>query len=344
MDKKNIALTWGGTGGHIFPLLAVYNYLKDDYNFLWFGEEWNLEEEIANKYNIDFYDISAGKLRRYFDFRNFFEPLKNLTGIVEALYYIKKHNIDYVFSKWGYVSIPMAVWAKLMRKKLFIHESDTVSWISNKIVEKLASKVFYSFKNDKIDNEKYIYSWQILNWELLDKIKDLNIEENKKLKVLVMWGSQWAKNIFETLLKIVWELSFIDFTIILGEKNLDFKKNFSIYSNVKVYDFVSQADLGLIYKKTDIAITRAWATSLWEQNAFWIHSIIVPLKNSAWNHQEKNALYFKEHFESDVLEDSEELAFNLKNKLTKYKDLRKAGLNLDKFFEPLKVIKKELEE
>ncbi len=341
MLKKTIALTGGSTGWHVFPLQALYNYLEDtnDYNFLWFGEQNNLEEEISKKSWIAFYDISAGKLRRYFDYRNLYEPFKNLTGIVESLFFIKKHKIDIVFSKWWYVSLPMAIWAKIMRKKLFVHESDTVSGLSNKIVSKLADKVFYSFDNENIDNIKHILAWQILNPELLDWLNNLIVLENTRQKILVTWGSQGSTAIFESLLKILPELDFIDFTILLWEKNRHLKEVFDKFSYVKVFDFVSQKDLWNILKNTDLAISRAWATSLWEQNIFGVHSIIIPLPNSAWNHQELNAKYFSKKFESDILKQDDNLSFNLKNKLLKYKNLRKAGLNLDNFFWSLKIIK-----
>lgn len=340
MSKKTIALTWGSTGWHIFPLVSLYNYLQESehYNFLWFWEVWGLEEEISKEAWIEFHDISAWKLRRYLDYRNFFEPLKNLTGIVEALFYIKKYNIDIVFSKWWYVSLPMAIWAKIIGKKIFIHESDTVSGISNKIVSKLATKIFYSFENNKIDNKKNILSWQILNPELIDWLDNLNVIENNRQKVLVTGWSQWSTTIFENLLKILPDLDFIDFTIILWEKNEHFREEFDRYINVKVYNFVSQKDFWRILKQTDIAITRAWATSLWEQNMFWIHSIIIPLEHSAWNHQKSNAIYFKENFESDVIFEGENLSNDLKIKLIRYKNLRKAWLNLDKFFNALKII------
>lgn len=340
MSKKTIALTWGSTWGHTFPLLSLYNYLNEwsNYDFIWFWEEGSIEEQVADQSWIDFYDISAWKLRRYFDLRNFYEPLKNLTWIVEAIYYIKKHNIDIVFSKWWYVSLPMAIASKIMWKKLYIHESDTVSWISNKIVSSLADKVFYSFENSKIDNVKHFHSWQILNPELIDGISSVNLIDNTKLNVIVTWWSQGSRSIFEALLKVLPVLSFIDFTIILWEKNLNFKSDFEKFNYVKTYDFVNQKQLGQILRRTDIALTRAWATFLWEQNMFWIHSIIVPLKTSAWNHQNYNADYFNEKFWSDIILDDELLSEHIKDKLLKYKNLRKAWLNLDKFFDALKVI------
>ena len=340
MSKKIIALTWGSTGWHVFPLVSLYNYLNEseNYDFLWFWEDASLEEDIAKNAWIEFHDISAWKIRRYFDLRNFYEPLKNLTGIVESIFFIKKYNIDIVFSKWGFVSIPMAIWAKLMWKKLFIHESDTVSWISNKLVSKMADKVFYSFDNEKVDNHKYILSGQILNPELLDSITTLQVIENNKQKVLVTGWSQGSTKIFESLLEVLDNLEFLDFIVILWDKNKHFKEQFGKFKNVKVYDFISQKEFGIILKQTDIAITRAWATSLWEQNMFGIHSIIIPLSNSAWNHQIKNAEYFNKNFESDVLNEDEKLYLKLGEKLTNYRNLRKAWLNLDKFYNALKII------
>lgn len=340
MSKKNIALTWGSTGWHVFPLVSLYNYLvwSENYNFFWFWEQDNLEEDIAIKSNIEFHDISAWKIRRYFDLRNFYEPLKNLTGILQSLFFIKKYKIDIVFSKGWYVSLPMAIWAKLMWKKIYIHESDTVSGVSNKLVSKIADKVFYSFDNEKIDNHKHILSWQILNPELLNWISNLHNLENNKQKVLVIWWSQWSTKIFEALLKVLPNLSFLDFTVILWDKNVHFKEKFLEFRNVKVYEFVSQKNFWIILKQSDIALTRAWATSLWEQNVFGIHSIIIPLKKSAWNHQEENAKYFHTHFESDILDEDDELSTNIEKKLTTYKNLRKQWLNLWKFDNALKII------
>lgn len=346
MKKKiNIALTWGATGWHIFPLLSIYNYLNEDknYSFLWVWEEDSLEEKIALKNKIKFLWISAWKIRRYFDYRNFYEPFKNLTWIVFGIYYILKYKIDIVFSKWGYVSLPLCIAAFILRKKIFVHESDTISWISNSLIFKIASKIFYTFPNEKIDNKKFFLSWQILNPELLDYITDIVIRENESLEIIVLWWSQWSKTIFESLLKILPDLEDINFQIILWEKNMDFKQKFNHFPNVIVHDFITQKSLGRILKNTDIAITRWWSTTLWELNVFWIHSIIIPLSNSAWNHQQNNALYFKKEFWSDILNENNNIEIELFRILQKYKDLRKSWLNLENLLKPLQIIKEELE-
>lgn len=364
MAKKNIVLSWWWTGGHVFPLEALQEYLKtwNKYNFYWFWNQDSLEEDIAGDNNIEFIYIPSWKLRRYFDIKNFFEPLKNISGFFFALYYLVSKKVDIVFSKWGYVSIPTCLAAKCLGKKIFIHESDTETGLANKIISKLANKIFYSFPNDKIDNKKHLISGQILNPKLLYSVRDLktsaqdnenkivmkdnfwsgNFKQNEKLEVIVIAWSQGSTTIFENLLKILNNLININFTIILWDKNIHLWPQFKKHSNVTVYDFVSQEQMWEIYTKSDIAITRAWATTLWELYYFGIHSIVIPLPTSAWNHQLKNAQIFNKNFWSNILEESDKLSLEIFRLLEKFKDLRKAWLNLDWFMNPIKIIEREI--
>ena len=340
--RKNIALTWGSTGGHIFPLLSLYNFLKDDpnYNFFWVWEESSLEEELAKKNRIPFFPISAGKIRRYFDVRNFYEPLKNISWVTQAISFILKNKINAVVSKWWYVSIPLCIAAKILGKPIFIHESDRVTGISNRLISKLATKIFYTFPNSNIDEKKHILIGQILNPEMIDYLEDVEVKENDRLCVMVVWGSQWSTRIFEAMLKILPDFEEVEFQIILWEKNMHFRERFKPFPNVIAHDFVTQKRLWKIYKNIDIAISRGGATSLWELYYFWIHTIIIPLSHSAGNHQYYNAEYFHENFWSDIVEEGENLETELYRLLNKYKDLRKSGLNLDDFFTPLNELKK----
>lgn len=339
-----IALTWWWTWWHIYPLVSIYNFLKEDKNlkFVWVWEYNSLEEEEAIKNRIPFEDISAWKIRRYFDLRNLYEPLKNISGIIQWIEYIKKHNIDIIFSKWWYVSLPLCIAWKIMWKKIYVHESDIVPWVSNSIIWKLATKIFYTFQNDKIDWKKHIFIWQILNPELIDYLDDVETIENDNLNVMVIAWSQWSTRIFESLLKILPDLQDIKFHIILWEKNMHFRNDFKVFPNVVAHDFITQKRLWKIYKTIDIAITRWWATTLWELNNFWIHSIIIPLPESANNHQVENSKYFNEKFWSDIIYESNNMQLEIFRLLQKYKKLRKVWLNLDNFFEPLKKLKKEM--
>ena len=343
--KTNIALTSGWTWWHIFPLISIYNYMKNDsfISFYYFWDEEWMEYDIANQNNIPFYHIPSWKIRRYFDLKNFYEPTKNLTWVFFWIYYILKYKIDIIVSKWWFAWLPLCIAWFILRKKVYIHESDTTSWLANKIISKIATKTFYTFPNELIDDKKHILTWQILNPELLNKIsKDEVIEENQKLEVLVIAWSQWSTIIFESLKTILNNLIDINFTIILWDKNKHFKKDFECYNNVELYDFVSQENLWEIYKKTDIAITRAWATTLWELYFFWIHSIIIPLSSSANNHQQTNWEYFKKEFWSDLLDEKNNLNLEIYRLLTKYKSLRKSGLNLKWYDFALKKIIEEI--
>jgi UDP-N-acetylglucosamine--N-acetylmuramyl-(pentapeptide) pyrophosphoryl-undecaprenol N-acetylglucosamine transferase len=180
-----------------------------------------------------------------------------------------------------------------------------------------------------------------LNPELLDWLTNLNVEENEKLSVLIIWGSQGSTTIFNEMLKIVPKFEDIDFQIILWDKNLHFKEEFKKFPNIVIHDFVTQKKLWRMLKETDIAITRGGATTLTELTLFWVHSIIIPLKWSAGNHQELNALYFNENFWSDIIHE-EEIETELQKKLRTYKNTRKSWLNLEWFFNPLKTIEKEI--
>lgn len=342
---KNIALTWWWTWGHVFPLLSIYNYLKDDknLNFIWFWESWWLEEKIAEENNIKFIDVPVWKIRRYFDIKNFYEPLKNISWIIWWIYYLISNNIEIIFSKWGYVSFPLCIAWFLLRKKIYIHESDYVWWLTNKLITKIADKIFYTFPNEKIDWVKNILIWQILNPELVQNIDIAQeLKDNDKLEILVIAWSQWSTTIFKSLKNILNNLIDINFTIILWDKNLHFKEEFKYFNNVKLYDFVSQRELSKIYEKTDIAISRWWATTLWELYFFWIHTIIIPLSTSAQNHQLKNAKFFEKNFWSIFIEESDQLDLELFRLLNKYKNLRKKWLNLTGFFDWLKKIKDEI--
>ena len=344
-DKKQVmALTGGWSGGHIFPLISLYNYVKDDgdYDFFWVWEQWWLEERIASANDIPFLDIAAGKIRRYFDVKNFYEPLKNLTWLFQWIYYVSRYKIDIVFSKGGYVSMPLCIAAKLLWKKVYIHESDVSGWLANKVIWKFATKVFYTFENDKIDDKKHIHVGQILNQELIEGLKNIHVEENSKLKVTVMAGSQWSTIIFENLLKILPDTKDIDFTVILGSKNAHFASDFKPFTNVKTYEFITQTRLWEVLKQTDIAITRWSATALWEFYYFGIHSIIIPITQAGW-HQIHNAEYFNEKYGSDILDEtSSSLNLDIFRLLQKYKGHRKSELNLTWFFDSLEKIEEEI--
>lgn len=343
MKKLVIALSWGTTWWHIFPLLALYQYFQKKHytcTFIWFWEKDKLEYTIATTYNIEFCHIPTWKIRRYFDIRNFYEPFKNIGGIFWAFYFLSQKKVDIIFSKWGSVSLPVCIAGFLLRKKIFLHESDAIMGIANRIISLFATKVFYSFLVPHIDNTKHIFSWQIVTIELLEHVNEYlpYLKKKQRIDVAVLWWSQGSTFLFEEVLKIIPEFPSIHFTVILWEKNQHFRASFEKYKNVTLYDFVNQKEIGKILTICDIAIMRWGATSLWETYFFWIHGIIVPLKGSAQNHQYYNARFFQKHFWYDIVLQSENTHKELQILLHTYKHKKKRSLNMKHIFFALKKI------
>lgn len=341
---KKIIFTGGWTGGHITPIESLYNYIeetsKNEYMWLW--ERESLEQQTASKLGIPFKDISAGKIRRYWSIKNLYEPLKNLTWIFESLYHIYKFKWEVVFSKGWFVSVPAVLAATILRKKIYIHESDSVMWLANKITSTFATKVFYSFPNKK--SNKHIHSGPIVNPVMLDTVKSLTKWENARLTVLVIAGSQGSQNIFEQLIKMLPDCTDIDFHIIMGtNSDTELKAKLWNFWNVKVYGYIPQKELSKLYVISDIAISRGSST-LWELFYFGIHTIIIPLKATGGNHQYHNGKYFAENYGSDLLDEDENLSLEIFRKLQKYKNLRKTWLNLEGYLDGLNMIRDEIEE
>lgn len=341
--SKKIIFTGGGTGGHVTPIESLYNYIEETSHnqYMWLWERDSLEEKAAERLGIEFKDISAGKIRRYWDIKNFYEPLKNLTWVFESLYHIFKFKGEIVFSKGGFVSVPAVLAAFILRKKIYIHESDTVMGLANKITIRFATKVFYTFPTEKTG--KHIHSGPIVNPVMLDSVKSLTKTENERLTVLVIAGSQGSQKIFQELIKMLPDCSSIDFHVIMGTNNdSEIKAKLWNFGNVKVYGYIPQKELSKLYIISDIAISRGSST-LWELFYFGIHTIIIPLKATGGNHQYHNGKYFQENYGSDLLDEDENLSLEIFRRIQKYKDLRKTGLNLEGYLDGLNTIKEEIE-
>lgn len=337
MKKQIVAFAWWWTWWHIFPIKNLIEKIDDNYQILWFGNKNSLEEKIANQLKEDgkdivFLPIFSWKIRRQFDIKsiylNIIDFFKNILWFFQSFYYICKYQPKFIFSKWGFVAfMPSLVW-KICWKKIYLHESDTIPGLVNRLVSKFADKVFLGFdytkKNIKNKNIKIV--GQLLSD---DFYKDYNLEEDIRTNLIVIWWSQWAKILIETIKSILdkWKLKDIKIYIIwwlLNKENI-----FEKYENVNFYWFLNQKELIELYKKADISITRGSATSLAEQDQFDIKKIIVPLPYTGWNHQYYNAIEYTkkqdiylsqqdENFEKKLILELEKLK-NYKKKKNEYR-------------------------
>lgn len=337
---KKILLVWGWTWWHITPLVSIYKYFQDkNYEFVWIWENNSLEQKIARENNIKFYSIKAWKLRRYFSLQTIIEPFKIIVWIFQSIRILKEEKPDIIFSKWWFVSLPLAIAAKFLKIKLFLHESDSVPWLANRYVSKFADKIYIGFDeaNKYFDSKKTQVIGQILNPDLFTNLVK-NAEKSKKTNLLVIWWSQWSRRIFEYILNNIESLKDFEISIVLGSLNSEMKKLFNKFDNIKTYEFISQNELKQIYYNTDISITRSWATSLAELEVFNIKMIMIPLKESANNHQYFNALSYKKKW-NIMIEENEIKKLN--QELQKLIGFKKENKILNSTF-ALEKIKKDI--
>ncbi len=298
-----------------------------------------MEEKISNDNWIDFHIIKSWKLRRYFSFKTFVEPFNIIIWILQSLKILKKLNPDLIFSKWWYVSLPMAIAWKLVWIPVYMHESDSVPWLSNRIVGKFALKIFLWFESAKKYFKKWKCKvvWQILNPELFKDIKWAIL--SVKTNLLIVAWSQGSTRIFNFVLDNIEKLNNFQIRVILWSQNLSFKEKFEKHENIEIFGFVDHSIMKEIYNITDVAITRAWATNLAELEAFWIKMIIIPLKESANNHQYYNALEYEKKWNIMLIEDN--LSTQWIDNILKLEWYKKGSINY-KNISSIDIIRKEI--
>lgn len=143
---KKIILTGGGTAGHVTPNIALIPELrKRGYEIHYIGSKDGIEKKLITDLGIPYYEISTGKLRRYFDWKNFTDPFRVLKGFSDARHIIKKIQPNVIFSKGGFVSVPVVIAAKKCKVPAIIHESDMTPGLANKICIPSAVKVCCNF-------------------------------------------------------------------------------------------------------------------------------------------------------------------------------------------------------
>jgi len=303
-----ICFAWWGTGGHVFPIQSLITYIDathpGKHDLFWFGESRSLEQSVALKlisqwHKIRFHKIVSGKWRRE---KEFVAILKNILGIgkvlfgtLQSLYYIQQEKIDIVFCKWWYVSLPVVLAARILRKKVILHESDTKPWIANRICARFTDTIFTAFTGVFPGREEIV--WQILSADLLPTEP---VVDPINTHVLVSGWSQWAQSMYHALLSVLKQndLSATMFHIVLWTKNAWFKDVFRDFTNVRTYDFVSQEEMWELLALCDLAITRGGTTSLGEQQMLWLKKIIIPIPRT--HDQYTNANYYKKHY-NDIL-------------------------------------------
>lgn len=293
---RKIVLTGGGTAGHVMPHIAMLpDYETLGWQVFYIGSK-GIEKNIMSSYPVPFYQISAGKLRRYFSLENFIDIFKVIFGVIQAFLLLVRIRPQLVFSKGGFVSVPVALSAWALGIPVISHESDLTPGLANKIINPFAKIIFYGFPETK----KFLRS---------DKSKFVGIPIRKELSqgdpqrarqlcgfsdslqkvILVMGGSLGAMRINEALHGILPQLvkTYKIIHITGAGKQLDFQ-----HENYKSFEFLND-ELKDVFALADFTISRAGANSIFEFFALKKPMILIPLEIGSRGDQLDNAKSFE---------------------------------------------------
>lgn len=283
---KKIVLTGGGTAGHVTPNIALIPELKKQgYDIYYIGSYDGIESKLIPELGIPYYGISSGKLRRYIDLKNISDPFKVIKGLRQARHLLKKIRPDVVFSKGGFVSVPIVVAAKSKKIPCVIHESDMTPGLANKICIPCATRVCTNFPETlkHLPQEKAVLTGSPIRQELFhgDRAKGLAFcgFNTRKPVILIIGGSLGAvavntavRNILPDLLK--------EFQVIhlCGKDKLD--KSLSGTEGYVQYEYIKD-ELSDLMAASDIMISRAGANAICEILALRKPNILIPLSAQA---------------------------------------------------------------
>lgn len=306
---KKIILTGGGTAGHVTPNLALIPSLKElGYEIHYIGSYQGIERKLIEEAGIPYDGISSGKLRRYFDIKNFSDPFRVVKGYGEALKLLKKHKPDIVFSKGGFVAVPVVLAAKHYKIPVIIHESDMTPGLANKLCIPSAKKVCCNFPEtlNYLPEEKAVLTGSPIRKELLqgDRLSGLqyaHLSANKPV-IMVIGGSLGSVTV-NTVVRSILKKLLEQFQVIhiCGKGNLD--ESLIGTTGYVQYEYVD-APLKHLFAVADLVISRAGANSICEILALRKPNILIPLSAAASRgDQILNAKSFEKQGFSTLLEE-----------------------------------------
>jgi UDP-N-acetylglucosamine--N-acetylmuramyl-(pentapeptide) pyrophosphoryl-undecaprenol N-acetylglucosamine transferase len=299
-----ILLVGGGSGGSVSPLLAVAEAIKRHHpsaNFLFVGGKSGPDAQMANAAGLPFKRISAGKLRRYFSFRNFLSPFQTAAGFFEAKKIIREFKPDCVFGTGSYIQVPLVWAAKMLKVPVVLHQQDIVPSLANKLCQAAADKITVTFEKSLTDfetgfgliykkpKEKVVLTGNPFRRNLAEFVREDGIKFFHLKKdfptLLVLGGGTGSEALNLALLEALPALTGFVQVIHVGGKGKTLAEK---GENYHPYEFTNH--MGEAYAAADIVVSRAGISTLTELSNLKKVSIIVPMPHS---HQEMNGRFLK---------------------------------------------------
>lgn len=308
---KRILLTGGGTAGHVTPNMALVPFLKEaGYDIQYVGSYDGIERKLIEEMGIPYHGISSGKLRRYFDPKNFSDPFKVLKGYGEASRLIKKLKPDIVFSKGGFVTVPVVLAAKRRGVPAIIHESDMTPGLANKICIPCAAKVCCNFPETLsfLPEGKAVLTGSPIRQELFAGSKEEGLAIcgfTSDKPVLLIIGGSLGSVVINNAVRSCLDSLLEQFQVIhiCGQDHLD--PSLEGKKGYKQFEYVKQ-ELTHLFAATDMMISRAGANAICELLALQKPNILIPLSATASRgDQILNAASFEKQGYSYVMQEEE---------------------------------------
>lgn len=310
-ERLKIILTGGGSAGHVIPNIALLSKLQqENWEVFYLGSKNGIERKLIAQHHIPYVIISTGKLRRYFSWQNFIDPFKALYGMLQACYYCCRIKPNIVFSKGGFVSLPVVIGAWLNRIPVVIHESDLIPGLANKLSFPFAKHICVTFANTK-QNLRHPKKSILTGSPIRDELYKGNAEKGlalcgftKNKKTILAYGGGLGSEIINRNLRALLPDILQDFQIIhaCGQNKVDPKIS---YPGYKQFAFIGP-ELPDLMACADLVISRAGANSLVELLTLAKPHILIPLaKNASRGEQVLNADYHAKLGLSIVLNETE---------------------------------------
>ena len=308
---KKIVLTGGGTAGHVTPNIALLPALKEaGFDAEYIGSYTGIEKDLITKEGIPYHGISSGKLRRYFDWKNFSDPFRVIRGYGQARALLKKIQPSIVFSKGGFVSVPVVLAAKSLHIPAILHESDMTPGLANKIAMKGAVKICCNFPETikYLPEGKGVLTGSPIRQQLLhgDRQKALDftgLRGDRHILLIIggSLGSVFINNAVRGALDDL--LQKFEIIHLCGKGNLD--PSLDGKDGYVQYEYISK-ELPDLFAAADLVISRAGANAICELLALHKPNILIPLsRNASRGDQILNAESFKKQGFSYVIEEED---------------------------------------
>lgn len=278
---KRIAFTGGGTAGHVTPNLAVIPYfLKNGWDIHYIGTENGIERELAGQLDgVTYHGVHSGKLRRYFDVKNFTDPFRVVQGALEASALMKELHPNVLFSKGGFVSVPVVYGARLHGVPVVLHESDITPGLANKLAAPCARIICTTFPEAaKVFGARGVHTGTPLRASLFTGRRAQGLSclgfDGRKPVLTMMGGSTGAASVNQALRQALPELlGRFDIAHICGKGNLDAALQGK--AGYRQLEYVSD-ELPDVFAATDLMLSRAGANALSEILALKKPALLIP--------------------------------------------------------------------